>query len=128
MEFEGVFSAIVAAVLISFGVGGDWARWTNVRNVSAAAQALAYIPDVPGCFHDNKRGNSSFLLRPASLGKGASPRGGVPTVGFCTGAYHWTFSSVSGSRRSGVTLAGNFSLTDLPDDNTGDILTGESAE
>ena len=67
MEFEGVFSAIVAAVLISFGIGGDWARWTNVRNVSAPAQA-------------------------------------------------------------GVTLAGNFSLSDLPDDNTGDILTGEPAE
>jgi hypothetical protein len=137
MEFEGVFSAIVAAVLISLGVGGDWARWTNVRNESASAQAVSQVPKVtyrgPGRYHDNAtgpfmRGNLSFLLESASLGKGASPRAVVPSIGFCPGASIWRFSSVGESRNSGVKIAGNFLLKGLPDDHSGDILTGEPAE
>jgi hypothetical protein len=134
MEFEGVFSAIAAAVLISFGVGGDWARWTNVRNVSAPAQVASHVPAVaykgPGRFHDNtlKHGKSSFLIKSASWGAGSSPRTEIPSIGFCPGAYHWTFSPVDGSRSSGVTVAGNYFLQGQPDDKSEDLLIGKPAE
>jgi hypothetical protein len=134
MEFEGVFSAIVAAVLISLGVGGDWARWTNVRIESASAQVASHVPDVaykgPGRIHENtlKRGNSSFRIKSALVGAGVSPRAEVASVGFSAGASLWTFSSVGGSRSSGVTIAGNFFLKGLPDDNTEHLLTGKAAE
>jgi hypothetical protein len=134
MEFEGVFSAIVAAVLISLGIGGDWARWTNVRNKSAPAQVESHVPDVafkgPGRFDDInfKRGKLPSLLESASLGKGASPRGEVPSIGFCPRASLWKFGSVGGSRSSGVMIAGNLSLKGLPDDNAEHLLTGKPAE
>jgi hypothetical protein len=134
MEFEGVFSAIVAAVLISLGVGGDWARWANVRNESASAQMASHVADVadkgPRIFHDNtfKRGKPSFLLESASLGMGASPRAKVPSIGFCPGAPLWTFSTTGEPRNSGVTIAGSFSLKNLPDENSEHLLIGKPAE
>jgi hypothetical protein len=137
MEFEGVFSAVVAAVLISIGVGGDWARWTNVRNEGAFAQAAPHISEVaykePGRINHNavravKRSSSSCSLESASSGTRTLPETEFPSAGSCSGASFWTIGAAGEPRSSGVTIAGNFSLNTAPADNNWDILTGEPAE
>jgi hypothetical protein len=137
MEFEGVSSAIVAAVLISMGIGGDWARWTNVPNKTTSAQVATRFTDAAykgsAPLHDNagrtfERSKSSALMESASLSTGASASAGVPSVRFCSSATLWMLNSVDESRSSGVTFAGNFSLKAVPADNYWDTLTGEPAE
>jgi hypothetical protein len=137
MEFEGVFSAIVAAVLISIGVSGDWARWTKLRNESATAQAATHVADVarngPVQLHSNhasqsRHSRSSILIESASMGMGASRRGQVSSIGCCPDAFFWKSNSRDRSPGSGLKFAGEFSLTDLPTSGNRVLLTGERTE